>query len=141
MRYQFLIAFVLGLAGFGCGGGPDNAPEIAPAAGVVNLNGTPLPNATVTFYPEAGPAGLGIGDASGQFRVKTNGSDGAVIGKNRVTVSTPQSSGEIPPADGNEIALLEKPTIPAKYLSAETTDLIVEIPPDGNVNLKLDLTD
>lgn len=125
----------------GCSGGPNDAPKVAPAAGVLNLKGAPVAEATVTFYPDKGPAGVGMTDAKGAFQVKTNGQLGATIGKHKVTVSLAQQSGEIPPADGNEVALLKETTIPSKYTDQKTTDLIIDIPAEGNKALVLDLTE
>lgn len=127
---------------FGCGGGgPNDAPKLAPAGGVVMFNGKPLPDATVTFYPESGPAGIGMGNENGEFRVKTNGSDGAPLGTCKVTVTVAKAAGgAIPPADGNVMELAKDPVLPAKYGNKDTTDIQVSVDPAGNLDLKLELT-
>ncbi|OYW15363.1 MAG: hypothetical protein B7Z55_15085, partial [Planctomycetales bacterium 12-60-4] len=105
----------------GCGGGlPPDAPKLAPAAGVVTHKGSPLPNVTVTLYPESGPVGVGKADGSGQFQIKTNGRDGATIGTHKVTISP--AAGEPPPMDGNETKSTPKePPFAAKYIDLTKT--------------------
>lgn len=135
-RIVFVLAiFVL----IGCGGGSD-APPMAKVAGVVNFNGTPLPDATVTFYPEKGQPGIGRSDANGAFQVRTNGELGAIIGKHKVTVAVASASAEAPPMDGNEMSIVPATILPSKYDTVETTDLQIEIPAEGNPKLVLDLT-
>jgi hypothetical protein len=141
-RINVLWGCLLGLLVAGCGGGEGgiSAPKLAPVEGVVYFNGQPLPNASLAFYPEKGPAGVAIADASGKFKVKTNGSNGAPIGTCLVTVSDgSKPDEEPPPADGNEMQLLKKRTLPAKYSSKDTTDLVVEVIEGGVTDLKLDL--
>ncbi len=125
----------------GCGGGTGDKPKVAPVAGVLKFKGVPVAEATVVFYPEKGPAAVGKTDAKGAFQVKTNGQLGAPVGKNKVTVATAQTNAEPPPADGKELALLQKPTIPTKYSDQQTTDLIVDVTAEGNKDLVLDLTE
>jgi len=135
------LIVVLTLCGIcGCGGGPNDAPQTAPVSGVVRVNGEPVARPIVTFYPEKGLSGIGVGNEEGAFTVKTNGRNGAPLGKCKVTVvGGNDASGEIPPADGNEMTLLEKPRLNAKYANQDTTDLIVDVTEEGNGDLQLDL--
>ena len=127
----------------GCGGADLKAPKVAPVAGVINYKGAGVNDATVIFYPEKGPAAEGKTDSKGAFQVRTNGQLGTTIGKNKLTeITSEHQQHTCPPADGNEMKLLEKQNrIPKKYNQAETTDLVVEIPAGGNKELVLDLTD
>lgn len=126
----------------GCGGGVSDAPKVVPAAGVLKYKGQPLADANVAFYPEKGPAGVGKTDTKGAFQIKTNGQLGALVGKHKVTVNVGgPANAEPPPADGNEIVLLEKSTIPKKYSNQNDTDLVIDLPAAGNKELVLDLTD
>ena len=129
------------MATVGCGGASRDIPKIAPVAGVLKYKGAPVPDVAVAFYPAKGPAGAGVTDAKGAFTIKTNGQLGAVVGKHKVTASQGQQSGEFPPADGHELELLKKTTIPSKYADQNTTDLNIDIPAEGNKDLVLDLTD
>ena len=73
--------------------------------------------------------------------MKTNGALGVVVGSSKVTVQvTGNSEGDPPPMDGKEMQLLKKSVLPKKYASADTTDLIIDIPQEGNTDLTLDLT-
>jgi hypothetical protein len=140
MKRSCLILLVAAFVG--CGGGDPKAPKVAPVAGVINYKGAAVADATVVFYPDKGPAATGKTDSKGAFQVRTNGQLGTSVGKNKVTVVAAQQQGEIPPADGNEMKLLEKQNaIPKKYNQQDTTDLVVDIPAAGNKELVLDLTD
>lgn len=134
-----LIAILL-LAAAGCGGSAADAPKLAPVSGIVKVAGKPLPKPVVTFFPEKGPSGIGVGNENGEFTVKTNGQNGCPLGKCKVTVTSASADPtNIPPADGNEMELLKKPSLNAKYSNADTTDLVVDVGPDGHPNLQLDL--
>lgn len=124
----------------GCGGGAGDAPPMAKVSGVANLSGKAIADATITFYPEKGPPGIGRTDANGAFQIKTNGQLGAVVGKHKVTVGVAAADAEPPAMDGKEMKLLKKSVVPKKYSSAEETDLQIEVPAEGNEKVVLDLT-
>lgn len=136
---------VVSLTFLGCGGGGGGAGykelKLAPVSGVVKVKGQPVEKPVVTFYPESGPTGIGVGNEQGEFTVKTNGQNGAPVGQCKVTVTSASSQNEFPPSDGNEMQLLKKPRLNAKYASPDTTDLFVEVTADGNSELQLDLGD
>ncbi|MBI1346329.1 hypothetical protein GC163_08560 [bacterium] len=126
----------------GCGGGSGSKLSLAPAAGVARFNETPIADATITFYPEKGPVGIGKTDSQGVFQIKTNGQLGAVIGSHRVTVmSDDAAGGEPPPMDGNEMKSARKSKYSQKYTDPGTTDLVISIESGGNKELVLDLTE
>jgi len=136
----FVIGCLLLGAISDCGGGSSDAPQLAPVKGVVKLGGEVLPSPVVTFYPKKGPPGIDVGNEQGAFTIKTNGQNGAPLGKCKVTVVTASGgAGEIPPSDGNEMALLKRPQLNPKYSNADTTDLLVDVSADGHANLQLDL--
>lgn len=135
-----LVAAVLtGCGGSGGGGAGYQKLTLAPISGVVKVNGQPVEKPVVTFYPESGPTGIGIGDEQGAFTVKTNGQAGAPVGKCKVTVTAGSTTNEFPPSDGKEMELVKKPRLDAKYASPDTTDILVDVPPEGNNELQLDL--
>lgn len=80
--------FLFALAA-GCGG--STHPPLTQAAGVVTINGRPLPNATVSFIPldKENTAGVanGVSDDQGRFRLTTAGKPGAAVGRHKVTVT------------------------------------------------------
>ena len=72
----------------GCGKG--DGPALAPATGVVTLDGKPLENARVMFHPKEKAARYSYAstDASGRFQMSTFGmNDGALVGAHTVTIS------------------------------------------------------
>ncbi len=139
MKLFSVLTILFSLSLYGCGGGPADAVPLGPIEGVVNLDGKPIKNPVVTFYPEAGPTGVGVGNENGEFKIKTNGANGAPIGKCKVTVVAANEAGAIPEMDGNESAIAKTATLNIKYANKETTDLVVEVTEAGNTSLKLDL--
>ncbi len=105
----------------------------------MQLNGKPVENPVVIFYPAEGLSSVGVGNELGEFTVKTNGQNGVSVGKCKVTVTSGSGGAVIPPSDGNEMKLIGKAKLNPKYASLDKTDLIVEIPEAGNTNLVLDL--
>ncbi len=118
----------------GCGGG-----NTGTVTGTIQMDGQPLADATVTFYPQvsedaAGKAGrmsVGITDASGKYElIYTRDIKGAEIGSHKVHISTMVESGY---ADSS------KPeTVPKQY-NAET-ELTAEVKAGANTIDFLDLT-
>ena len=104
---KVVVAFLLCIAVVGCGG-PSDAPTLVKVSGVVNFQGKPLPDATLTFYPANGPVGIGRSNADGKFQIRTNGSLGVVVDTHKVTVFITDEATEPPPMDGNEMAVANK---------------------------------
>ena len=102
MKRTVLVLATLLLVG--CGGASDATPT-AKVAGAGNFNGSPLPDATVTFYPEKGQPSVGRTDVTGAFQVRTNGQLGAIVGTHQVIVAVAPASAEAPPMDGNEMEI------------------------------------
>ncbi len=72
----------------GCG--KSDGPALAPAKGVVTLDGKPLASARVSFHPKdkAARYSYGTTDADGRFQMSTFGmNDGALVGSHTVTIS------------------------------------------------------
>lgn len=140
-RSLTLVSLILVMSGCGGGGGAGR-PKLAPAAGVAKFKGQPIHDATITFYPEKGPVAVGRTDADGKFAVKTNGQLGAVVGKNKVTVieDSNKPEAEIPPAGADAMKYAISSTFSKKYTDPNTTDLVIDIPTEGNTELVLDLT-
>lgn len=137
---KLVVALLLCIVFAGCGGSSD-APALVKVSGVVNFQGKPLPEATLTFYPSSGPVGVGRTDADGAFQIRTNGSLGVVVDTHKVTVFVTDAAAEPPPMDGNEMAVANKSVLPKKYADKETTDLQITVSAEGNENLVLDLTE
>lgn len=117
----------------GCGGSARRA--VGPCVlvqGKVTLAGKPLVGGTVTFVPtEEGdrPRPEGVIDAQGNYAVKTEGRDGAPVGRYRVAVTT---GGE----DKTQEAKFD-----SRYSSWDKTPLTVEVTESarpGAYDLKLE---
>lgn len=86
-RPYFVLVPLISLILVGCGGGSDR-PSLAPASGIVTLNGEPVEGASLTFIPVAGGRpGSAITDAQGRYTIKTyQDAPGAIIGEHKVAV-------------------------------------------------------
>lgn len=74
----------------GCGK-PEPPPRV-PVSGLVTIDGKPVPNALVTFYPQFEGFGgeliaEGVTDTAGRYTLACPLGDGACIGNYKVTVS------------------------------------------------------
>lgn len=111
---------------------PDR-PEPVPARGLVTYQRKPLAGANVSFQSLDGKvSAIGTTDAAGKVVLSTyDDGDGAPPGKYRVVVSvgTPKEiePGVLAPEPEGGF----KSPIPSKYANPDTTDLVVEITPDG----------
>lgn len=103
----------------------------AQATGVITLDGSPLPNAFITFVPKGGgSSAFATSDAQGNFTVKSAESvTGLAPGEYVVVVESGESSGEEAGGESEtqgEVSTSGSP-IPAKYMSDATSDLTVTI--------------
>ena len=117
----------------GCGGGA-TGPELFPVEGTVTMDGQPLANAWVVFYPESKDRpSKGTTDANGHYTLQWASSGaGAVAGKHKVFIGTKQDVD----AEGNEVPDA-KETVPAKY--NDETELSAQV--DGSEStFNFDLT-
>jgi len=134
-----LAAFVGVVVGItvliGCG---PSRPETVPVTGSVTLDGKPVDNAAVAFFPEGGglPA-RGMTDGSGKFTLMTFvAGDGALPGNHRVSVTKSETLAA--PAVAAPGETLETPTdggaaenvkhlLPIQYSSPSTSQLTTEV--------------
>ncbi len=108
----------------GCSGMSD-APRLAKAKGVVKLNGKPLSNVGVTFFPDNGPPAFGNTNAEGEFVLMTiQPRDGAAVGKHRVTLGKAEEG----TSEKAQAAL-----IPSKYAFPDQSGLTADVK-DGESN-------
>ncbi|HEX4612201.1 MAG TPA: hypothetical protein VH092_28665 [Urbifossiella sp.] len=132
LRAAACAAAALVLAG--CAKAP---PAVVPAAGVVLLNGQPLPNAEVQFVPTE--AGLGMQyiatattDDKGRFELTCNGQSGACACANRVTVvdsSIPERIRGKQTEEAKYLAGLKNRPIPDQYANLARTPVVVTVTP------------
>ncbi|HUT93605.1 MAG TPA: carboxypeptidase-like regulatory domain-containing protein [Thermoguttaceae bacterium] len=134
----------------GCSGGGDaDHPKTVSVTGTVTYNGSGVEGAMVTFSPaEAGGFGsIGTTDASGKFTLMSQwGAAGAVPGSYKVAISKTEVQGveaDVEEAQIDENAPPAQITehLPAKYKSAQTSQLTAEVKADGENDFPFDLTD
>jgi len=151
MRFSTLsLVLILGI---GCGRGL----PVAPASGIVTLNGKPLAGATINTQPVAkdsrnpGPGSFGHTDDQGRFELEVvqPAMKGAIIGKHRVMISPPgDGSRDAKPkrsADGTFESWSDDPQShraaagakwPVRFADGSLT---MEVPADGTNELRLEL--
>lgn len=116
MNTRHLVAFfTLGMSAIGCGDTASDMPDIGSVSGTVLLDGEPVANATVSFYPtEGGRSSGAITDELGTYTLTYNRSvQGAKIGPHVVSVRTQQSEDGEKGSPDHQPATEE--TIPKKY--------------------------
>ncbi len=107
----------------GCGG--ESKPSTVPVTGLVTLNGEPVAEASVTFYPQEGRSASGVTDSSGIFTLTTfEAGDGAIAGKHRVSIG---KQSNVPAGNTPEELAKIKEEIPSKYNNAETSGLTADV--------------
>lgn len=152
--------FMLALAAAGvlaAGCGSDDGPDLVPAGGTVTYNGSTVPNATVSFVPEAGAMATGVTDEQGKFSLKTAGKDGAVVAKHKVTIVALEggtaAATEMPDPAADPTAFAQayeqasekleppKSLVPEKYTNTYGTTLSYDVTADGENQFDIVLTD
>lgn len=111
----------------GCTGA---SSEHGHVTGVVTINGTPIPDATVTFAPKGGGrAAVGMTQQDGSYELNyTPGVKGAKLGVNEVRITTY----EAPELDDNKrvVSPGRPEKLPPKYSSGQ--EVTVEVKPGEN---------
>lgn len=119
LRDRVFVLLLLTGVFSGCGG-PSDQPELGTVSGVVTLNGTPLPNATVTFLPESGRSSVGITDETGRYELQyTNDAAGAKVGPHTVSISTLGASSSSEVSGSSEVAASVE-QVPPQYNAQST---------------------
>lgn len=119
-RKWLMIPAVLGPL-FNAGCSSSGGPELARVTGSIKLDGTPLPEASVTFVPESGRPSFGVTDSDGRFDLMyTNDKRGAMPGEHTIRVSTHH------PGDQESGTRAQPERIPASYNTASTLKKRVE---------------
>jgi hypothetical protein len=124
----------------GCGGGNNKkTPKLVPVSGKVTLGGQPLTAGVVTFFPDESKgnkgeySATGSIDADGNYKLTTDGKEGAPLGAYRVSVNTQGMPGSAAKesADGTKTSTpptgYTATTINTKYLTPTTSGLTFEV--------------
>jgi len=131
IRFRYLQFSLCALLLFCCGCPAPNG-DIGTVEGIITLDGEPVSQASVMFFPSAGRASIGKTDETGRYTlIYTRSTDGAVIGTHKVTISTEAKADD---GYGNEEAAVEarKEIIPQKYIDRKKTDLTATVEPGSN---------
>ena len=126
---------VLLAVGFmGCGK-PAYQLETAPVSGTVTLDGRPLPSGYVVVPAAKGRMASGKIQPDGTFVLTTyDEGDGAQVGTHPVIVN------ELPLDEFSSVPKEQRMPIPARYGSAGTSGLSIEVKPGEDNFLELTLT-
>lgn len=128
----------------GCGGG--TTEPLAPASGVVTLDGKPIGGVSILLVPKDGTSSgrisYGLTDAEGRFELRVSpDQSGAIIGAHWVQLEklTQQDGSPIPPGSSpEEVAAMNQ--LPQAYSDAGSTPISAEIPESGTSDLAFDLS-
>lgn len=135
-----LLAAVLAATASGCG---KRARDLAPVTGKVTYRGQPLHFGAVSLHPESGQHATAIIKPDGTFELSTpEEGAGVPVGKCHVRIVCYENQNpELPPRQPGTHFTLGKSLIPLKYTSCQTSGITVEVNPDKNEPLLLNLTD
>jgi hypothetical protein len=117
-------------------------PPVVEVGGVVTLNGSPLPNASVRFIPMFEGFGAeviaeAVSDDDGKYSLVCLGTNGACVGKHRVIIEEgPLPKDALGESARAQMAMsrflqnLPNRPIPSEYGNLVQTPLTVEVMPD-----------
>lgn len=115
--------------------------ELVPVTGKAIYDGQPLRFGSVMFQPEWGQPATGEIQPDGSFRLVTRGEgDGAAVGVNRVRIACFEAQDPAKAASDVATDALGRLLIPAKYLSFQSSGISVEVQPNTNEPVLLELT-
>ncbi len=133
----------------GCG---PKKPETYPVEGVVTLNGEPVEVVLEFYSPTGTQPAFARSDQTGEFSVSTFGKgDGAMPGEYQVVVTTSTDAGagkgpdttalpdEDPAESSPEDLEVSSADIPKIYTQRSTAPITVNITPEGDNNLQIEL--
>jgi hypothetical protein len=133
----------------GCG---SRLPATAPVHGKITLGGKAVASGKITFHPAAGRSALGTIASDGTYTLSTfSPGDGALLGKNRVTIEATKITGPSAPksldeeqhkgVDGASLPQVEW-LVPQVYSRPEKSPLEADVQPgDNTLNFDLPRTD
>ena len=107
---RFCVVLIALFVAGGCG---SSGPERAEVSGIVTLNGQPVSEGSINFFPTAGNTGPEAGGEirAGKYHIPR--AKGPVLGKNRVELRSFQKSGR----------KIQDPTAPPGTMTEEITNV------------------
>lgn len=130
MKQHQIILFCLSVLLLSFSGCFSSDGNIGWVEGIVTVDGEPIDNATVRFYPVDGRGSSGTTDANGHYELRyTRSQMGAIVGQHKVTVST-EIKGS---AYGQESAIEDRrESLPKKYIDRKKTELAATVTSGNN---------
>ncbi|MAX37819.1 hypothetical protein [Gimesia sp.] len=132
---RFFCLLMLPLILTGCSGKSNDLPDLAEVTGQVTLDGKPLPDAIIDFYPQGAQqkkqarASTAATDEEGKYSLMyNNDTAGAILGDHMVRISKPDGGAEVA---GPEM-------LPKRY--NENTTLKATVAKDGPNTINFELT-
>ncbi|QDT91685.1 hypothetical protein [Gimesia algae] len=132
--YRLICLLMLSLILTGCSGKSDDLPDLAEVTGQVTLDGKPVPDAIIDFYPQGAQqkkqsrASTAATDEEGKYSLMyNNDTAGAILGDHIVRISKTEGGAEVA---GPEM-------LPEKY--NETTTLKATVTKDGPNTINFEL--
>lgn len=132
----YAVLFAASIWVMGCGGKPAG-PEVIPVSGTVTLDGKPLADARVTFYPQVPKVNPSIGmtNAEGKYQLSHGAARGAVPGSYKVIVEhyvMPDGKPFKQDQEGMDIEQMKMqgkvaPGVPAQYSDVNQSPLKGEV--------------
>jgi hypothetical protein len=118
----------------GCG---PSGPKTAPVKGTITYKGAPVPQGTIMFQPDSGPAATAEIN-NGAYVLKTfRDGDGAVLGNHKVTVISLANQKELLPEERKP---LPPPMVPLDYSFPDKSGLTAVVEDKVNI-FNFDLKD
>ena len=120
------LLFLLPFAGLvaGCSGGSDDVETASLTGEVKRMNGDPVGNVTVVFYPKQGPSAIAKTDDAGQFTATVPVGECGVA----VIANASASSEDTSPEALEALAAAESPLDP-RFAAPQTSGLSVTVKP------------
>ncbi len=137
LRNEAGLYFIVGCLALvifaGCG---DDGPPLHPVTGKVTLEGKPLANAGVMFFPRGSTLGntcIGITDADGKYSLKpeNRGGTGAPEGDFDVTISKMKDPPPVKPGEAPAAETGAEETLSPKYWDSAKSILKAKVPAGG----------
>ena len=131
MNSRYAIGAIFALAMIAGCGPPSNMGYVT---GVVTLEGEPVGNASVIFYPEGGRPSVAMSKNDGSYElIFTRSKMGALVGQHKVTVMQEDPDDPVPGEAPSDEPPFKKVNIPRKYTDQEKTDLTATVVNGSNV--------
>ena len=137
MQKLYGITILAALTLVGCGGGPEDDPDMGTVTGTVKMDGKPLANALISFQPVGGagrPSNAATNEQGQYTLIYSVRLKGARVGEHTVRITTFRGPG---PGDDGEFSEGTPETVPNRYNSQ--TELKKTVEPGSNT-IDFDLT-